>query len=124
MSKAPKRILCVDDDEDTCAMLEIFLTHAGYETVSAKNINECLSLIKKEKFDLFLLDLWLKDAQEFELCRRIRETDADTPIIIYSADARRETQEKLKDVNIQAYLIKPKGLDELLQTVKRLIHSR
>jgi DNA-binding response OmpR family regulator len=124
MPTALKRILCVDDDDDTCAMLEIFLTHAGYKTVSANDINECLSLIKKEKFDLFLLDLWLKDAQEFELCRRIRETDATTPIIIYSADARRETQEKLKDVNVQAFLIKPKGLDELLQTIEDLLNKR
>lgn len=121
MSTAPKRILCVDDDEDTCAMLDAFLTHAGYETVSVSEVQECLRLVKKEKFELFLLDLWMKDAGEFELCRRIREIDNQTPIIIYSADARADTQRKLTDFDVQAFLIKPKGLDELIPTVKKLI---
>lgn len=88
--------------------------------MSTTNAKECLRLAQSRTFDLFLLDLWLKDGDGVELCRQIREIAPDTPIVIYSADARRETRETLAEINVQAYLVKPHGLDELAETVKRL----
>lgn len=124
MTLPPKRILCVDDDADSCVMLEVFLKQAGYETVSAQNADEALQKAENENFNLFLLDLWLKNGEGIELCRRIRSRDGQTPIVIYSADARKDTQEKIAGINIQAFLVKPKGLDELLETIERLTASR
>lgn len=121
MSQVTKRILCVDDDEDTCTMLSVFLGQAGFEVVSAQTSAKALELAREERFDLFLLDLWLKgDDEKTELFRRIREFDSETPIVIYSADARQATQRNLSKENIQAFLTKPKGLDTMVQTVKQL----
>jgi two-component system sensor histidine kinase BarA len=121
MSQVTKRILCVDDDEDTCTMLSVFLGQAGYEVVSAQSSVQALALAHGEKFDLYLLDLWLKGEDEkVELFRRIRQFDGETPIVIYSADARQTTQNNLSQANVQAFLTKPKGLDNLVQTIKQL----
>lgn len=121
MSLVTKRILCVDDDEDTCTMLSVFLGQAGFEVISAQSSAAALKLAQGEKFDLYLLDLWLKGEDEkVELFRRIREFDRETPIVIYSADARQTTRQVLSEANVQAFLIKPKGLDTLVETVKQL----
>ena len=121
MSQVTKRILCVDDDEDTCTMLSVFLGQAGFEVVSAQSSVQALTLAHEEKFDLYLLDLWLKGEDEkVELFRRIRQFDGETPIVIYSADARQTTQNSLSEADVQAFLTKPKGLDNLVQTIKQL----
>ncbi|HYP51794.1 MAG TPA: response regulator [Pyrinomonadaceae bacterium] len=121
MSQVTKRILCVDDDEDTCTMLSVFLGQAGFEVVSAQSSVQALELAHGEQFDLYLLDLWLKGEDEkVELFRRIRQFDGETPIVIYSADARQTTQNTLSEANVQAFLTKPKGLDNLVQTIKQL----
>ncbi|MDQ4122985.1 MAG: response regulator [Acidobacteriota bacterium] len=121
MSQVKKRILCVDDDEDTCTMLSVFLGQAGFDVVSAQSSAKALELAQGEKFDLYLLDLWLKgEDDKVELFRRIRLFDGNTPIVIYSADARQTTQKILSEANIQAYLTKPKGLDNLVQTIRQL----
>ena len=124
MSEVRKRILCVDDDEDTCTMLTAFLGHAGFEVVSAQSTAEALNLAQKTGFDLYLLDLWLKGEGKIELFKQIREFDHKTPIVIYSADARLATQEKLKEKNVQAFLTKPKGLDVLVKTINQLTTGR
>lgn len=121
MSQVPKRILCVDDDEDTCTMLSVFLSQAGFHVVAAQSSAKALELARGEKFDLYLLDLWLRGEEEkVELFRRIRQFDDETPIVIYSADARQTTQNSLSEANVQAFLTKPKGLDNLVQTIKQL----
>jgi CheY-like chemotaxis protein len=121
MTEVTKRILCVDDDEDTCTMLSVFLSQAGFEVVSTQSGVEGLNLARGEKFDLYLLDLWFKgDEEKVELFRRIRQFDERTPIVIYSADARQATEHNLSQANVQAFLTKPKGLDTLVQTIKQL----
>jgi DNA-binding response OmpR family regulator len=121
MSSAKKRILCVDDDDDTCQMLTVFLGQAGYDVVSASSASEATTLIQDEHFDLLILDLWLKDGGTTELFREVRSFDVTTPIIIYSADARQKTRENLQEANVQAFLTKPEGLDIMIETAQRLM---
>lgn len=115
------KILCVDDNEDNCLMLKVMLGHAGYAVTDAQTIDAALHLAQSGKFDLFILDLWLKDCEAFELCRAIRSVDGATPIIIYSGDARAAARAELDKHNVQAFLVKPNDLDVLVATVNRLI---
>src|SRR5262249_34968056 len=83
-----KLILCVDDDDDTCEMLKTTLGLAGYEIVTAKSTPEGLQKAKTNQFDLYILDGHLPVSSGIELCRQIRNYDAQTPIIFFSATAR------------------------------------
>ncbi|MBC7796707.1 MAG: response regulator [Pyrinomonadaceae bacterium] len=121
MQTKPNRILCVDDDADTCAMLAAFLSQYGYETDYAGTLEEGLEKAESGVYSLYLLDLWVRGSKEWELCRCVRELDAITPIIVYSADARKKHDDKLTELNVQAYLVKPRGLDSLVETVNRLL---
>ena len=85
LSGVKPRVLCVDDDEDSREMLSMVLKFRRIDTRGVGTAAQALSLIQSEQFDLYLLDAWLPDLDGFELCRRMRELDPDTPILFFSA---------------------------------------
>jgi DNA-binding response OmpR family regulator len=117
------RILCVDDDADTCEMLSYFLEEAGFEVVAAASIVDGLTLSAREKFDLYLLDLRLSDGSGIELCKQIRAFDSRTPIVVCSGDVRESVENQALQAGVQHFLKKPVGLDNLHNTVTSLINK-
>jgi two-component system, OmpR family, response regulator len=114
-----KRILFVEDYEDEWEMVAYRLQ--GYKLTFARDSNEGLRLARRRYFDLYILDNWLPDRSGVWLCRVIREFDPYTPIMFYSAAAYdRDIKEALR-AGAQAYLVKPVLLEDLEQTVLRLI---
>ncbi len=118
-----KRILCVDDNEDTCIMLTIFLNQSGYEVVTTNTITEGLNVAQDEHFDLYILDLWFKDGSGLELCQRIRAFDQLTPIVICSADVYPAVQQQAIEAGAQAFIPKPTEFDLLQRTLTKLLAS-
>ena len=115
-----KRILFVEDHEDTWELVALIL--AGYEITCARGFDEGLRLAR-QLFDLYILDNWLPDGTGVELCRRIREFDPHTPILFYSAAARAPDIEEALRAVAQAYLIKPVRFEELKRAVEKLTSS-
>src|SRR5262245_19521244 len=114
-----KRILFVEDHEDTCEV--VALTLADYNLIIARDFAEGLGLARQRYFDLYILDNWLPDGTGVELCHHVREFDPHTPILFYSAVAyARDVQEALR-AGAQAYMIKPVRFDELKRVVRQLI---
>lgn len=123
MEKVKKRILCVEDDPDSCEMLAKFLEIVGYEVVSANSGADALRLAREHRFDTYVLDNWLADMSGVELCKRIRAFDPHTPIIFYSADAKKSDYEEAMSAGAQSYITKPGNLDELENTIPSLLKS-
>lgn len=121
MSPHPKRVLCVEDDEDTCAMLCALLGLIGCEPSTAGSMPEALALIARESFDLYMLDNWLPGGSGVELCRRIRDSDQATPIVFYSGAGLDSEREEALAAGAQVYLLKPADVGALVETVKRLL---
>ena len=115
------RILCVDDDVDTCEMLHILLGGAGYEVTTSTSVAEGLSLAKSGQYDLILLDGLFEDGTGVELCRMIRAFDSETPIVFCSGAARQSDVAEGMSAGAQEYLIKPCSLEQIEQTVITLI---
>src|SRR5437868_5539661 len=75
------RILYVDDHEDTAFMLTHLLGQSDYEVETVNSISAALEIIKREKFDLYLLDKRLPDGSGLDLCRKLHEITPEVPII-------------------------------------------
>jgi two-component system, OmpR family, response regulator len=116
-----RRILCVDDNEDSCEILSIVLGNAGYECVSTGTVAEALNKTSTESFDLILLDNRLPDGSGLELCQQIRDFNGDIPICFYTSDGFPAHREAAMQAGANAYLIKPVYPDELEQVVKGLL---
>ena len=119
MSKG--RILCTEDDQDTREMLVLFLKDYGYEVVCSADGKQTLDLVNRESFDLFLFDNWLPELSGVDLTLRIRQSNKSTPILFYSGAATEEEQRSALEAGAQGYLIKPIGIEELIQEIERLI---
>ena len=80
---AKKRLLCIDDHEDTCDLVSSILE--GYEVVSEHSKAGGLRQAATEKFDVILADYHLPDGTGLELCVLIRAFDPHTPILLVTA---------------------------------------
>jgi two-component system OmpR family response regulator len=120
-SAARKRILCVDDDEDTRDMMRVLLGEYGYEAVIAASVSDALESVRSGGLALCILDHWLTESNGIELCRRIRAFDSHTPIMFYSGAGYGADIQKGLGAGAQAYLVKP-DFERLRPTIDRLIH--
>lgn len=113
-----KRILCVEDDKDTCELLTFLLS--DYQIVFTESIQKTLEVFKSQHFDLCLLDNWLSDGYGVDLCRELRALNPSIPIVFASGVAQKQEIQKALDAGAQAYLVKPYSLDDLQKIVKEL----
>jgi DNA-binding response OmpR family regulator len=100
------KILIVDDDDNICELLTLYLSSAGFETTSCKNADSALKTIQTESFDAALLDVMLPDMQGYDLCRKIKESYT-LPVLMITA--RDMLADKIKGFNSGAddYIVKP-----------------
>lgn len=120
---SPSRILYVDDDTDSCELARVLLNcfDSSWLITSAASAGEALALIEEEAFDLYVLDYNLPDMSGIELCRYIRQSDADTPIMFFSALARSSEISEAKAAGANKYLLKPNDLERFPETVNRFL---
>lgn len=114
------RVLCVDDDKDACEMLSVLMNSYGIDATCAQSAAEAWLKIKKERFDLYLLDGWLPHVDGFEFCRELRRVDSNTPIIFYSGAAYDTDKQKGIAAGANAYVTKP-DVEGLIETIVDLI---
>ena len=84
----PKRFLIVEDDIESCKLLNIIL--ADYELTVTHTLASAKPHYQSRHFDIFMLDNWLPDGSGIDFCREIRSSHPDTPIIFTSAAAMNE----------------------------------
>jgi two-component system alkaline phosphatase synthesis response regulator PhoP len=113
----PKKILIVDDEPQIVEICQDYLKAAGYETVTASNGVKGLSLARREKPDLIVLDLMMPEMDGLDVCRTIRR-ESEVPIIMLTA--RVEENDKLIGLELGAddYITKPFSPRELVARVR------
>jgi CheY-like chemotaxis protein len=119
-SAGTKRILCVEDDEDTRELMGILIGTYGYQPVIATSVSEALDQAALGGFALYILDNWLGQSTGIDLCERIRASDRHTPIMFYSGAAYKTDIQNGLDAGAQAYVVKP-DFEHLEQAIGRLI---
>ena len=112
-----KRVLIVDDEVDISELISLILKKEGIDSKIINNPLEVPELVKKEKFDLILLDIMMPELSGTELCSKIRDV-VDAPIIFISAKS--ELIDKMLGYEIGGddYITKPFDNTELLLKVK------
>ena len=113
-----KSVLIVDDEKNIVDILSFNLEKEGFEIITAYDGEAALEKYMQKKPNLILLDVMLPLLDGFEVCRRIRENDNTTPIIMLTA--REEETDKVLGLDIGAddYITKPFSLRELHARIK------
>jgi len=114
------KILIVDDDENICELLRLYLEKDGFETIVASDGEKAVEYEAKYSPDLILLDIMLPGLDGWQVCREIRKT-SDTPIIMLTAKG--ETFDKILGLELGAddYVSKPFDTKEVIARIKAVL---
>jgi DNA-binding response OmpR family regulator len=119
MRQAPKKILCVEDDRETAALIAEELVDRGYEVTLAHDGREGLGAILKTMPDLVLSDISMPAMSGFELLERLialAPRFAKMPFIFLTALTDRDNELKGRKLGADDYVTKPIDFD-LLATI-------
>ncbi|GCC53270.1 response regulator [Chryseotalea sanaruensis] len=117
-------ILLVEDTEDLGENIRDILKMEGYHVRWERNGLAGMDAFSQERPDLIISDIVMPNLNGLDLIRKIRlaEGDNNIPIIILSAKATPEDQQKGMDAGATAYLKKPCKSAELTDTVRELLN--
>jgi DNA-binding response OmpR family regulator len=121
MSLTGARILIVDDEPDTCANLSDILHDIGYQVDTAYDGFAALELVKKNAYDIALLDLRMPGMDGLELYRRIRQISAETVAIVVTAYASSDTAKTILSTGAWKIVPKPVNISNLLNHVSQAL---
>jgi two-component system alkaline phosphatase synthesis response regulator PhoP len=113
-----RTILLIEDDSNIVELLTIHLHDLNCEVISAGDGLKGLSLAREGKYALIILDVMLPGLNGMDVCRKIRQTDRHTPILMLTA--RSEEIDKVTGLETGAddYLTKPFSVREFIARVK------
>ncbi|MTV12342.1 MULTISPECIES: response regulator transcription factor [Bradyrhizobium] len=114
------RILCVEDDADIARMLAEVLQDNGFRPVLVGSAVEMDTLLKRESFDLIVLDVMLPGEDGLSICRRLRMSST-IPIIMLTA--RGEDIDRILGLELGAddYVTKPFNSREVVARIRALL---
>jgi len=121
---AGPRILVVDDEPGITGMLAIVFEREGYAVTTAGSCAEALRLVEETRPDLVLTDLRMPDGTGFEVLKRVRETDAETPVVMITAYTSTKTAIEALKAGAYDYVSKPFDVDELKHVVGKALERK
>lgn len=86
-----RQILVVDDERETCELLEMALSREGWGVTSSTSASEALELVATRDYDLVLTDLSMPEMGGLELCERVLGTRPNVPVIVITGQGSLET---------------------------------
>jgi two-component system phosphate regulon response regulator PhoB len=118
-----ERILVVDDEPDIVALVVYHLAKSGYRVSSAATGTDALSLAKRDRPSLIVLDLMLPGMSGFDVLAKLREEEATAGIAVLMLTARKEEPDRIRGLELGAddYLTKPFSPQELVLRVAAIL---
>ncbi len=119
------RILIIDHDTVTAELIQLMLQNSTIdcEITSVLSPDEGLRLAAAKRFDLYVLDYRLAAMTGVEVCRTLRLTDAETPIMFFTGEPNPEERQEAMAAGADDYLVKPDDIRKLTETVNRLLNK-
>ena len=126
MLNEKNKILIVEDEQDIRDLLIFNLQKEGFKVESVDNGDSALSLIRKNNFDLILLDLMLPGIGGFDLTRILKNDDetSEVPIIMLTAKGEEDDIVKGLEIGAQDYITKPFSPKVVIARINKVIQNK
>lgn len=114
------KILIVDDDQNICELLRLYIEKEGFSTAIANDGKKAVEMFDLEKPDLIMLDIMLPELDGWQVCREIRKK-SQCPIIMLTAKG--EVFDKVLGLELGAddYVVKPFEAKEVVARIKAVL---
>ncbi len=117
-------LLWADDEMELLRPHLLFLEKKGYEVVTVTNGIDAIEECRKQTFDLVLLDEMMPGLTGLETLQRVKELQPTVPVVMVTKSEEEDIMNQAVGQNIADYLIKPVNPNQILLTLKKLIHKR
>lgn len=102
--------------------LTYVLEKEGFELDTAEDGNKALSLMEKNEYNLFLVDIHLPFLSGLELIKHLRtELKSDSPVLVLSAFSDLQVQRQARELGISGYIVKPFKLTDLISQIRSIL---
>jgi DNA-binding NtrC family response regulator len=116
------KLLIVDDDQNFRLILRATLEDEGYQKIAmAEDGNEAITMVKKEKFDVVLCDIFMPNISGFEVLKFIREQPHPAPVIMVTAYKDLKLAIEAKKLGAFDFVAKPFIRADLMETIQRAL---
>jgi two-component system, cell cycle response regulator DivK len=123
--RAPRRqrVLIVEDNELNMKLFNDLLTAHGYDTLQTGDGGEVMTLARRHRPDLILMDIQLAHISGLEVTRQLKEDEElkRIPVIAVTAFAMKGDREKMRAGGCEDYIAKPISITGFLQTIERFL---
>jgi len=116
--------LVVDDEQDTCDLLEVALVRHGFKVTTCTNAQRALDLVATQDFDVVLTDLQMPEMSGLDLCERVLGTRPNTPVVVITGQGSLETAIGAIRAGAYDFITKPVDPKLLFLSVSRAIQHR
>lgn len=113
-------ILIVDDESDMRQLVGMYLENSGYAWEEAENGVQVLQKMKKQSFDLLILDMMMPEMDGIALCREIRKK-SDIPVIFLTAKGEEWNRVTGLRTGADDYIVKPFSPGELIARLEAVL---
>ncbi|RJQ55013.1 MAG: response regulator [Nitrospiraceae bacterium] len=117
------KVLVVDDEKDILELVSYNLRKEGFDTETSTDGENALRMVRKNHYDLIVLDLMLPGIQGMELCRILKSSENTSSIPVIMLTAKSEELDKVLGLEMGAddYITKPFSPRELIARVKAVL---
>ena len=115
------RILVVEDESAIRELIRDSLALIEIETDGAGDGLEALNKLRRQKFDLVILDINIPKIDGLALLSKIRDEGSQIPVLVLSARSQRDDITQGLKIGADDYLVKPFGIEELILRVKAIL---
>lgn len=118
-------VLVVDDVLDVTEMIALFLTHAGYDVMTANSADAALEMAEQRHFDLLISDIGMPEMNGYELAEALRSQTKyrSTPLIAVTGYTEYDDRGRSLRAGFDAHLTKPINPSQLLDLIGELLGS-
>lgn len=118
-----KNILVADDSTTVVKIVSLALRFKGYKVAAANNGKEALDALRRERFDMAIIDLMMPVMDGLELLSTIKKDDnlKDIPVIIFASEDNEESRKKSMELGADSYIAKPFQPQEVIAKVEALL---
>jgi len=117
-------LLLIEDETKVASFISKGLEEEGYTVQVAYNGADGLARLKRETYDIVLLDLMLPEIDGFEVLKTMRSWGNTTPVLILTAKSAKEDIVRGLDTGSDDYLTKPFSFEELLARIRALLRRK
>ena len=120
---AAGRILIVDDDRRSRALIRRVLERVGYATYEAESGETALAAAREVRPSLIVAEVLLPGVSGYEVCRELKDEYGEALPVVFISGTRTEPADRVAGLLVGGddYLVKPFDPDELLARVRRLL---